>query len=157
MVRVYSSWNVSLDSRIEIRGEWMSPWGVMKAQKIGIFTSFFSPRAHTNFFIIRICSPNLCKQARERPEARRLNDIDELLSIRLSGTERVWGIFRKGVLQLLWWDPKQTGFCISAAEDLKPESPASKLRLPLPNHPRPFHAQADLMASSFPEPGPLIG
>jgi hypothetical protein len=32
-------------------------------------------------------------------------DVDDLLSLRLSGKERVWGILRKGVMEILWWDP----------------------------------------------------
>lgn len=33
------------------------------------------------------------------------DDIDELVSLRLTGTQRVWGIWETGVLNLLWWDP----------------------------------------------------
>ena len=47
----------------------------------------------------------LCKEARNRLEAIRQSDIDELLSLRLSGPERVWGILSEGVCTLLWWDP----------------------------------------------------
>jgi hypothetical protein len=32
-------------------------------------------------------------------------DIDELVSLRLSARERVWGIRDQAVLSLLWWDP----------------------------------------------------
>ena len=31
--------------------------------------------------------------------------VDELLSLRLSGKERVWGILAEGILDILWWDP----------------------------------------------------
>lgn len=47
----------------------------------------------------------LCKDAQNRLEAIRQNDIDELVSLRLSGIERVWGILDQGILTLLWWDP----------------------------------------------------
>jgi len=40
-------------------------------------------------------------------------DVDELLSLRLTGKERVWGILDNGVLVLLWWDP-QHQVCPSA-------------------------------------------
>jgi len=40
-------------------------------------------------------------------------DVDELLSLRLTGKERVWGILDNGVLGLLWWDP-QHQVCPSA-------------------------------------------
>lgn len=31
--------------------------------------------------------------------------VDEVLSLRLSGTERIWGILDRGIVELLWWDP----------------------------------------------------
>jgi hypothetical protein len=33
-------------------------------------------------------------------------DVEELVSLRLSGRERVWGIRDQAVLSLLWWDPE---------------------------------------------------
>jgi len=33
-------------------------------------------------------------------------DVDEMLSLRLSGTERVWGILADGICTLVWWDPE---------------------------------------------------
>lgn len=49
---------------------------------------------------------DLCKAARDRLEAIQQEDVDELVSLRLSGRERVWGILEGGVLRLLWWDPE---------------------------------------------------
>ncbi len=49
---------------------------------------------------------DLCKAARQRLEEIGQDDIDELLSLRLSGKERVWGILSEGVCTLLWWDPE---------------------------------------------------
>jgi hypothetical protein len=48
----------------------------------------------------------LCKEARDRLTALRLDDVDELLSLRLKGAERVWGILEHNIVILLWWDPK---------------------------------------------------
>jgi hypothetical protein len=50
----------------------------------------------------------LCKEARDRLNHlfRGNIDVDELVSLRLSGKERVWGILDNGVLALLWWDPQ---------------------------------------------------
>jgi hypothetical protein len=48
----------------------------------------------------------LCKTARDRLEDLRLEDIDELVSLRLGGAERVWGIRDGNVMLLLWWDPE---------------------------------------------------
>ncbi len=47
----------------------------------------------------------LCKAARDRLSELRLDDLDELFSLRLSAKERVWGVLEHNVLTLLWWDP----------------------------------------------------
>jgi hypothetical protein len=35
----------------------------------------------------------------------RQGDVDSLVSLRLTGKERIWGILELGVLKVLWWDP----------------------------------------------------
>jgi len=47
----------------------------------------------------------LSSTAKARLTEIQLEDIDELVSLRLSGKQRVWGILDQGVLILLWWDP----------------------------------------------------
>jgi hypothetical protein len=34
------------------------------------------------------------------------DDLDRLVSLRLTGKQRVWGIWEQGTLNLLWWDPE---------------------------------------------------
>lgn len=46
------------------------------------------------------------KDAQERLKEVNQDDIDELVSLHLSGKERIWGIRELGVLKLLWWDPE---------------------------------------------------
>ena len=48
---------------------------------------------------------NLDPKARKRLRDLGQLDLDELLSLRLTATQRAWGILREGVLHLLWWDP----------------------------------------------------
>jgi hypothetical protein len=48
----------------------------------------------------------LCKQARDRLEELGQADIGDLVSLRLSGPERVWGILNGHVFKVLWWDPE---------------------------------------------------
>jgi ABC-type arginine transport system ATPase subunit len=46
------------------------------------------------------------RKAQKRLEDLRLEDRDDLISLRLAGRQRIWG-FRQGpVLSLLWWDPE---------------------------------------------------
>jgi len=47
----------------------------------------------------------LCTEARKRLAELRLDDLDELHTLHLSGVKRVWGILSGNVLSLLWWDP----------------------------------------------------
>ncbi len=49
---------------------------------------------------------DLSKDAQERLERLGQSDLEQLLSLRLGGTERVWGVLERGVVTLLWWDPK---------------------------------------------------
>lgn len=48
---------------------------------------------------------SLCKAARDRLATLRLDDLEELFSLRLSAKERVWGVLEHNILTLLWWDP----------------------------------------------------
>lgn len=47
----------------------------------------------------------LCKEARDRLKELNLDEYEELISLRLSGPERVWGYPYQDALTLLWWDP----------------------------------------------------
>lgn len=53
-----------------------------------------------------IAIDQLCKSAQDRLMELRLDDLDQLLSLRLTGKQRVWGILSDGVATLLWWDPE---------------------------------------------------
>ena len=49
---------------------------------------------------------DLCTKAKNRLGELKLFDLEELHSLRLSGTERIWGILTQNVIALLWWDPE---------------------------------------------------
>ena len=48
---------------------------------------------------------NLSKKARDRLKVLRLEDLDELVSLRVNSTCRIFGILDAGVYKILWWDP----------------------------------------------------
>lgn len=48
----------------------------------------------------------LSDAARKRLEEIDRDDIEGLVSLRIAGKERVWGIRDRDVLRLLWWDPE---------------------------------------------------
>lgn len=49
---------------------------------------------------------SICPEAKERLKYIEMDDIDELFSLRLTGTQRIWGIRDRYILKILWWDPK---------------------------------------------------
>lgn len=53
----------------------------------------------------RVSRNKLSRDAQQRLEILKQDDIDELVSLHLSGKERIWGILESDVLRLLWWDP----------------------------------------------------
>ena len=48
---------------------------------------------------------DIVKSARDRLQKFKMDDIDELVSFRLSGKERVWCIRQLNVMKVMWWDP----------------------------------------------------
>lgn len=49
---------------------------------------------------------SLCSEAQKRLKMLKLDDIEHLVSLRLSGKMRIWGLKKHRVLRILWWDPK---------------------------------------------------
>ncbi|OKH29650.1 hypothetical protein NIES2101_43170 [Calothrix sp. HK-06] len=49
---------------------------------------------------------DLCTEAQTRLRETKQDDLDQLVSLRLTGKQRVWGILDQGVMTLLWWDPE---------------------------------------------------
>lgn len=47
----------------------------------------------------------LCKEARDRLIHLELDDIDEVYSLRLQGTVRIFCVYRQQYLRVLWYDP----------------------------------------------------
>jgi len=54
----------------------------------------------------------LCSEAKRRLKEIGQEDIDELISFRLNGKKRLWGIRELNVLKILWWDPNHL-VCLS--------------------------------------------
>lgn len=52
-----------------------------------------------------ISRETLSKKAQERLEEIHMDDIDEVFSLAIGGTERIFGVRERGVFKVLWWDP----------------------------------------------------
>lgn len=46
--------------------------------------------------------------AKKRLQELKLDDVGQLYRLRLSGTQRVWGILDGYIFKILWWDPEHT-------------------------------------------------
>ncbi len=53
-----------------------------------------------------IARESLCKDARDRLASIKQDDLDELMSFRVTGTNRVWCIQHENIMRVLWWDPE---------------------------------------------------
>lgn len=45
------------------------------------------------------------KEALKRLEELRMDDQETMVSLRLSGEKRLWGVRKGSVLKIIWWDP----------------------------------------------------
>jgi hypothetical protein len=50
----------------------------------------------------------ISKEAQKRLHELQQDDIENLVSLRLTGPKRIWGIKSGNTLKLLWWDPEHT-------------------------------------------------
>lgn len=48
----------------------------------------------------------LCAAARDRLALLRLDDVEEVVSLRLTGPQRIWSYRLGPVFHVLWWDPE---------------------------------------------------
>lgn len=50
----------------------------------------------------------ICKEAQKRLQDSKLNDVDDVWEIHISGKCRIWGLRVDPAFHLLWWDPEHT-------------------------------------------------
>lgn len=50
----------------------------------------------------------ICPEARANLAEIGQDDVDAVLSLRLTNVGRVWGLFQAGVVRVLWWDPQHS-------------------------------------------------
>jgi len=48
----------------------------------------------------------IIKEAQDRLIHLELNDVDQLISLRVGGAPRIWGLQKGEALAILWWDPE---------------------------------------------------
>jgi hypothetical protein len=50
----------------------------------------------------------ISKEAQRRLVDLKHIDLENIVSLRLTGTQRIWGIRNGNILRILWWDPDHT-------------------------------------------------
>lgn len=110
------AWRISMLEMVDPFG-----WHVLETEKLDEIrrklSSFEAMTWHEILVVARhrnhaVPVDRLSKVARDRLEELGQGDIDEIVSLRLSGPERVWGIRTGNILKILWWDPDH-GVCPS--------------------------------------------
>lgn len=105
--------------RIDLEGPW--GWGAIERDELLVVLKRLkefeklrwqdiigpTPKSHP------IETDRLAKEARDRLVELKLDDLDELMSLRVQGDMRVWGYLERagefvGVCDLLWFDRKHT-------------------------------------------------
>lgn len=52
----------------------------------------------------------ICSEAQKRLAKLGLDDLERLVSLRLTGPKRLWGIKNHNTMRILWWDPDHKVF-----------------------------------------------
>lgn len=104
----HPSWQIS---RIDEDGEWgWNKIGVdeFKSEVVAKIKNFESStwaeilgdKSH------EVSISQISKDAQKRLAQLKLEDIESLVSLRLAGRKRIWGIRNAAVFKILWWDPE---------------------------------------------------
>lgn len=116
-MKMTPSWRVNLAQVVD-------PWGWHALDESGmrnIKAKLSEYEVKTwNEILVKECSRNhriechkLCKQAQDKLAELGLDDVEQLISLRVGARERVWGILNNSVLDLLWWDPDHLVYPVS--------------------------------------------
>jgi len=97
----------------ELEGPW--PWTALTAADARRVHAFLSQMEKLTWDdACRGGTPRIkLERVRDAPQAvkdrlieTQRDDVDELVNLRLSGVERVWGVRRGNACHILWWDPR---------------------------------------------------
>jgi hypothetical protein len=90
------------------------PWGWNKVEKAFFFSEIFPKIKNFETMVWseilnrnnhEVLVSQISKKAQKRLEEIKLDDVDQLVSLRLMGEQRLWGIKVSNILKILWWDP----------------------------------------------------
>ncbi len=106
------SWRIRRIKMVDPHG-----WHVLDSSTVGYIReklSSFETMTWSQILVVAkkhnhlIAVSEICREAQEHLAEINMEDIDEVLSLRLSSRERVWGVLDRGVVELLWWDPEHS-------------------------------------------------
>lgn len=103
----YPAWHLDL---IDLEG----PWGWQNITK-EIFLTQILPKIKNfeGMFWKEILNKQnhevqveqICREAQKRLKHIDCDDIENLVSLRLGSTQRIWGFREDNIFKILWWDP----------------------------------------------------
>ena len=105
-------------SKLDFKGNW--GWGniedigtIQKIQdKLKNFENMSWGEIEKNNKSHEISTEVVSKEAKDRLTEISLDDCSDLYSMRLTGSERLWGIRENEILYILWYDPKHTVYLV---------------------------------------------
>lgn len=109
----YPSWHLRILDRngdwgwegIDERTIWKDIHSKLSELERKTWNEILIKESYKNHFVL---ISKICPRAQKRLKKIKQDDIDGLVSLRLTGEKRVWGIKRGNVLKVLWWDPYHT-------------------------------------------------
>lgn len=92
------------------------PWGfnsICKNELHGLVMNGFKCKEGASWAELKakggchnVAKQKLIKEAQQRLIDIKLDDLDELFSMRFTGKKRIWGIRDGNIFKILWWDPE---------------------------------------------------
>ncbi len=109
-IRDLVSWHIRI---VDKEGRWgwaqvndLSLWEDILSKMSNFETMTWAEILNRNNHAISIS--RICPDAKRRPAELKQDDVDEIVSLHLTGLKRIWGIRDQNVLKILWWDPEHT-------------------------------------------------
>lgn len=96
-IDMHGPWGwLNIESKDELKG-------IMK--KLNNFETMTWADIKRNNHSHQVLTASICKTARDRLVEIEKDDLEDIFSLRLNGTNRIWGKLEDGIFYIIWWDP----------------------------------------------------
>lgn len=118
----YSSLSLSWKlSAIDLGGRW--GWAGITSRSLLVITQRLKELENKSLYELEQCGSHemprsaLCKDAQQRLEEIKMDDIDFLFSFRIGKRIRIWGIIEGNIVTVLWHDPRHEVYPMKIADN----------------------------------------